>query len=404
MKPRFPPLSARLGRIAPSPMLRLAAKAAALKADGKDIISLATGEPDFDTPEHIRRAAGAAMDAGDTHYTAVNGTAALKGAIARKFQRENGLSFAPDQIIVGSGAKQVIFNALAATVDEGDEVIVSTPTFPSYIEITRMFGGKEVVVPTRQGAGFRLDPSALEAAITPRTKWLILNAPGNPSGAVYSRSQLGAIAEVLLRHSHVWVLADDIYEHLVYADVGFDTLAAVEPRLGERTLTVNGVSKAYCMTGWRIGYGGGPAALVTAMATVQSQVTSCASSVSQAAAVTALDGPQEVLDSLRDLFRKRRDAVVDELSRIPGLDCSLPDGAFYAFPSCLKLFGRTTPQGDTISDDRDLATYLLDAVGIVVVPGSDFGTLGHFRVSFAADTAELVEAVRRIGRAVANLS
>lgn len=399
-----PRLSARVRRIAPSPMLKLAAKAASLKAAGRDIISLATGEPDFDTPEHIRRAACAAIEGGDTHYTAVDGTAPLKAAIVRKFRRDNGLEFRPDQISVGAGAKQVIFNALAATIDDGDEVIVATPTFPSYIEIVRMFGGTPVIVETGAETGFRLEPAALKQAITPRTKWIILNAPGNPSGAVYSRGQLKALAEVLLANEHVWILADDIYEHLVYAEVGFETIAAVEPRLAGRTLTVNGVSKAYCMTGWRIGYAGGPTALVTAMATVQSQVTSCSSSVSQAAAAAALDGPQEVLHPLRDAFRARRDAVVEELAKIKGVDCQVPDGAFYAFPSCKRLIGLTMPGGGPISDDRDFASYLLDAVGVIVVPGSDFGTPGHFRISYAAETAELVEAVRRIGVAVSALS
>lgn len=399
-----PRLSARVRRIAPSPMLKLAAKAASLKAAGHDIISLATGEPDFDTPEHIRRAACDAIEGGDTHYTAVDGTAPLKAAIVRKFRRDNGLEFRPDQISVGAGAKQVIFNALAATIDAGDEVIVATPTFPSYIEIVRMFGGTPVIVETGPETGFRLEPAALKQAITPRTKWIILNAPGNPSGAVYSRDQLKALADVLLANEHVWILADDIYEHLVYAEVGFETIAAVEPRLAGRTLTVNGVSKAYCMTGWRIGYAGGPAPLVTAMATVQSQVTSCSSSISQAAAVAALDGPQDVLHSLRDAFRARRDAVVAELAKIPGVDCQVPDGAFYAFPSCKRLIGLTIPGGGPISGDRDFAAYLLDAAGVIVVPGSDFGTPGHFRISYAADTAELLEAVRRIGTAVSALS
>lgn len=399
-----PRLSARVRRIASSPMLKLAAKAASLKAAGHDIISLATGEPDFDTPEHIRRAACDAIEGGDTHYTAVDGTALLKAAIIRKFRRDNGLEFRADQISVGAGAKQVIFNALAATIDDGDEVIVATPTFPSYIEIVRIFGGTPVIVETSSETGFRLEPAALKQAITPRTKWIILNAPGNPSGAVYSHDQLKVLADVLLANEHVWILADDIYEHLVYAEVGFETIAAVEPRLAGRTLTVNGVSKAYCMTGWRIGYAGGPTALVTAMATVQSQVTSCPSSISQAAAVAALDGPQDVLHSLRDAFRARRDAVVEALAKIPGVDCQVPDGAFYAFPSCKPLIGMTVPGGGSISGDRGFAAYLLDAAGVIVVPGSDFGAPGHFRISYAADTVELLEAVRRIGVAVLVLS
>jgi aspartate aminotransferase len=294
---------------------------------------MAAGEPDFDTPAHVQDAAIAAMRRGETHYTAADGTRALKEAVARKFRNENGLAFGIDQISVGSGAKQVIFNALAATLDPGDEVIVPIPYYPSYLEIARMCGAVPIVVNCPRNNGFRLLPADLAAAITPRTRWLVLNAPSNPSGAAYSAADLAALAVVLLRHPHVWVLSDDIYEHLLFAAAPFATIAAVEPRLAPRTLTVNGVSKAYCMTGWRVGYAGGPADLIRAMAIVQSQVTSSPCSISQAAACAALDGPQDVVTALRERFRARRDLVVGLLTEVRLLECFLPDGAFYAFPS-----------------------------------------------------------------------
>lgn len=394
-------LADRMGSVAPSPMLQLAAEAARLRAAGRDILSLATGEPDFDTPAHIQQAAIAAMQSGDTHYTAADGTPALKQAIIRKFARENGLTFAPEQISVGAGAKQVIFNALAATVEAGVEVLVPEPCYPSYLEMTRLLGGTPVSVPA--DAGFRLTPAALAAAITPATRWLILNAPGNPSGAAYDAAQLQALAEVLRRHPQVLVLSDDIYEHLLFTGQPFVTLAQVAPDLAGRVLTVNGVSKAYCMTGWRIGYGAGPAALIRAMATVQSQVISCPSSVSQAAAIAALDGPAAVLDGLRDAFATRRARVVALLNAIPGVSCAAPDGAFYALPDMRGVLGRQRPGGGVIGDDAALAQWLIADAGVVLVPGREFRAPGHLRLSFAADLAVLEAACARIAASLARL-
>ena len=393
-------LAARMKTLAPSPMLKLAAEAARLRAEGRDIISLATGEPDFDTPEHIQAAAIAAMRAGDTHYTAADGTPALKQAIMRKFARENDLKFAQDQISVGSGAKQVIFNALAATVGEGDEVLVPVPYYPSYLEMTRMLGGTPVTIAGDEAQ--RLTAAALEAAITPASRWLILNAPGNPSGIAYSRDELAAFAEVLRRHPHLWVMADDIYEHLLFSG-RFATLAEVAPDLGGRILTVNGVSKAYCMTGWRIGYGAGPAPLIRAMSTVQSQIISCPSSVSQAAAVAALDGPASVVDELRAAFDARRVRIVEALVRIEGVSCPLPDGAFYVLPDVSALIGRSRPDGRPVGNDADIAEWLIQDAGVIVVPGREFGAPGRFRISYAADTALLDEACRRIAASLGKL-
>ncbi len=393
-------LAARMKTLAPSPMLKLAAEAARLRAEGRDIISLATGEPDFDTPEHIQAAAIAAMRAGDTHYTAADGTPALKQAIMRKFARENDLKFAQDQISVSSGAKQVIFNALAATVGEGDEVLVPVPYYPSYLEMTRMLGGTPVTIAGDEAQ--RLTAAALEAAITPASRWLILNAPGNPSGIAYSRDELAAFAEILRRHPHLWVMADDIYEHLLFSG-RFATLAEVAPDLGDRILTVNGVSKAYCMTGWRIGYGAGPAALIRAMSTVQSQIISCPSSVSQAAAVAALDGPVTVVDELRAAFDARRVRIVEALGRIEGVSCPLPDGAFYVLPDVSALIGRSRPDGRPVENDADIAEWLIKDAGVIVVPGREFGAPGRFRISYAADTALLDEACRRIAASLGKL-
>lgn len=393
-------LAARMKTLAPSPMLKLAAEAARLRAEGRDIISLATGEPDFDTPEHIQAAAIAAMRAGDTHYTAADGTPALKQAIMRKFARENDLTFAQDQISVSSGAKQVIFNALAATVGEGDEVLVPVPYYPSYLEMTRMLGGTPVTIAGDEAQ--RLTAAVLEAAITPASRWLILNAPGNPSGIAYSRDELAAFAEVLRRHPHLWVMADDIYEHLLFSG-RFATLAEVAPDLGDRILTVNGVSKAYCMTGWRIGYGAGPAPLIRAMSTVQSQIISCPSSVSQAAAVAALDGPASVVDELRAAFDARRVRIVEALDRIEGVSCPLPDGAFYVLPDVSALIGRSRPDGRPVGNDADIAEWLIKDAGVIVVPGREFGAPGRFRISYAADTALLDEACRRIAASLGKL-
>lgn len=397
-------LAPRMAVVVPSPMLTLAAYAAFLRSEGRDILSVATGEPDFDTPEHIQEAAIKAIKAGDTHYTASDGTKMLKEAIRRKFERENALDYKLNEISVGVGAKQVIFNAFAATVDTGDEVIFAAPFYPSYVEMTKYNGGTPVVVQTTMAEGFKLSPQALENAITPHTKWLVLNSPSNPTGSAYTHEELVAIGEVLLQHPHVWILADDIYEHLLFTEAPFASLASAEPRLKERTLTVNGVSKAYCMTGWRIGYAGGPAELIKAMATIQSQVVSCPSSVSQAAACAALDGTPQVLSKLREVFRERRDIVVSKLNEIAGIECPTPDGAFYVFPSCKALIGKHTPEGKTIASDTDLATYFLDTVGVALVPGASFGTENHFRISYATDTAQLKEACARIATAVAKLN
>lgn len=396
-------LAARMSAVAPSPMLTLASYASVLKAEGRDILSLATGEPDFDTPAYIQGAAISAMRSGDTHYTPADGTKSLKEAVARKFRRENGLDYKLDEISVGAGAKQVIFNALAATIDPGDEVIVPAPYYPSYLEMTKMHGGVPVVVPTTMEDGFKLRPEALERAISDRTKWFILNSPSNPTGSAYTEAELRALAEVLLRHPHVWVLSDDIYEHLLFADFPFTTIAAVEPRLRPRTLTVNGVSKAFCMTGWRVGYAGGPADLVRAMSTLQSQIIACPPSISQAAAGAALDGSSDVLAEFRAVFRERRDTIAGLLDGISGIRCPIPEGAFYVFPSCAGIIGKSA-DGKIITNDADFAAYLLDTAGIVVVPGSAFGADNHFRISYAAGTEQLKEACRRISTAVAALT
>jgi aspartate aminotransferase len=396
-------LSKRMAGIQASPMLALVGKTAELKAAGRDIIGLAAGEPDFETPIHIRDAAEAAMARGQTRYTAVDGTRALKEAIADKFRRENKLSYAADEITVGTGGKQVIYNALTATVDPGDEVVISLPAYPSYAEITRMCGGTPVEILCSQDSGFKLTPGRLAAALTARTKWLILNSPGNPSGAVYTRDQLRALASVLVSHPNVWVLTDDIYEHLVYRSEPYATIAEVEPRLQDRTLIVNGVSKAYCMTGWRIGYGGGPAALISAMNVVQSQCTSNPSSIGQAGALAALTGPQDCLAVHRVEYMRRRDRVVQELNASRARSCLVPDGAFYAFPSCQALEGVCSTAG-VFESDVDVAKYLLDEAGVVVVPGSAFGAPWHLRLSFALDLETLVEGCRRIRSAVETLT
>ncbi|MAB64767.1 MAG: aspartate aminotransferase [Marinovum sp.] len=394
-------LAHRLKDIAPSSMMRLAAEAAELRRQGLDIIGLSTGEPDLDTPLHIQEAAISAMRGGDTHYTDIDGTLALKEAIQRKFDRENGLKFNIDEISVSAGAKQVIYNAFSATIDEGDEVIIPTPYYSPYIDMARVLGGREKIVSTSADNGFKMKAQDLEAAITDRTRWLVLNSPSNPSGSVYSASELAELADVLEKHPHVWLLSDDIYEHILFRGQ-FTTMAKVRPFMANRTLTVNGVSKAYCMTGWRIGYAGGPKQLIKAMRTVQSQVTTCPPSINQAAAVAALDGPEDVLAKIRSVFLERRDVVVSGLNAVPGIDCPVPEGAFYAFPSCEGLLGQKT-QTQTIANDQDFARYLLDAANVMVVPGSAFGVPNRLRISFAADIAQLTEACRRIAAAVADL-
>lgn len=378
-------------------------RARALRAEGRDIVGLTAGEPDFDTPEHIREAATRAMTAGQTRYTDVGGTAALREAIREKFARENGLVYNADEVIVSAGAKQIIFNAFMCTLEAGDEVIVPAPYWVSYPDIALLADGVPVIVEGRADQGFKLQPDALERAITPRTRWLVLNGPNNPSGANYSRDELVALAEVLNRHPHVWVLTDDIYEHLLYDGRRFDTIAQVAPELKDRTLTINGVSKAYAMTGWRIGYAGAPAALIKAMTKLQSQSTSNPASVSQAAALAALTGPQDFIIVNKQRFEMRRNLIVDALNEIEGITCARPDGAFYVFPSCDALFGLRTPEGQVITNSDDWVMHLLNAQNLAVLQGSAYGIGAHFRISFAANEEKLLEGCRRIALARAQL-
>jgi aspartate aminotransferase len=394
----------RLNKVKASPTLAITKLALELKASGKDIISLAAGEPDFDTPDFIKEAAYAAMKAGQTKYTAVDGTPALKQAICDKFKRENGLTYKPSQIIVSTGGKQVIFNAILATVSPGDEVIIPAPYWVSYPDMVNLAEGTPVFVNTRVEDGFKLKAADLEKAITPRTKWLILNSPSNPTGAAYTRAELKALADVLVRHPQVWILADDIYEHLVFDNFEFTSIAQVEPKLYDRTLTLNGVSKAYSMTGWRIGYAGGPEPLIKKMAEIQGHSTSNASSISQAAALAALTGPQDFLKKWVEAFRQRRDLIVDLLNKVPGLTCAKPEGAFYVYPSCAGVIGHKTPQGKVINSDEDFVTYLLESEGVAVVHGSGFGLSPYFRISYATSTETLKEACARIKRACEKLS
>jgi aspartate aminotransferase len=395
----MPFLADRLSRVKPSPTMAITALATELKAAGRDVISLSQGEPDFDTPQNIKEAAIAAINAGDTKYTVFDGRIELKRAIAGKFKRENGLDYETSQITVSGGGKHVLYNALVATVNPGDEVIIPAPYWVSYPEMVLLCEGTPVPVACPQNNGFKLRPEDLEAAITPKTKWLILNSPSNPSGAAYSAADLEALAEVLLRHEHVWIMADDMYEHLVYDDFRFTTIAQIEPRLYERTLTVNGVSKAYCMTGWRIGYAGGPKALIKAMGAIQSNSTANPCSVSQAAAIEALNGPQGFIAEHNRVFKERRDLVVGMLNRVPGLFCPTPEGAFYVYPSCAGVIGKKTPQGEVIESDEDFVRYLLATENVAVVHGSAFGLAPHFRISYATSTEVLRDACLRIDRA-----
>ena len=397
-------LSQTLNRIKPSPTVAISNRAMELRAEGKDVIGLSVGEPDFDTPVHIREAAKAAIDAGATRYTAVDGTPALKRAICAKFKRENGLDYEPGQISVGTGGKQILFNAFLASLDPGDEVVFAAPYWVSYPDMVLMGGGTPVAVATSIDSGFKMSAADLEAALTPRTKWVVINSPSNPSGGAYTAGELRALTDVLKRHPHVWVMSDDIYEHLVYDGFEFFTPAQLEPELHGRTLTVNGVSKAYAMTGWRIGYGAGPVELIKAMATIQSQSTTNPSSVSQAAAVAALEGPQDFLESWCDSFRSRRDLVVGMLNQARGIRCASPEGAFYVYPSVAGAIGRTTQAGKVIASDTDFAAYLLEAEGVAIVPGAAFGLEPYFRISYAASTETLTEACERIQRACAALS
>ena len=396
-------LSQTLSRVKPSPTIAMTNLARELAAEGRDIISLSAGEPDFDTPAHIREAGKAAIDAGHTRYTAVDGIPELKRAVADKFRRENGLDYAPGQITVGTGGKQILYNALMATLNPGDEVIIPAPYWVSYPDMVALGGGTPVIVTGSLENGYRITPEQLEAAITPKTKWVILNSPSNPTGAGYGESHMRALTDVLLRHPHVWVLADDIYEHLVYDNFRFVTPAQVEPRLMDRTLTMNGVSKAYAMTGWRIGYGAGPVELIKAMANVQGQSTSNPCSISQYAALAALTGPQDYIAESRAAFQRRRVLVVSGLNQCEGIDCPTPEGAFYVYPSIARLIGRRTPQGTVIADDRTFAMELLNATGVAVVFGEAFGLSPHFRISYAASDAQLADAIARIRGFCGNL-
>lgn len=393
-----------LGRIKPSVTIAVTTKAAELRAAGRDVIGLGAGEPDFDTPENIKAAAIRAIKEGKTKYTAVDGIIELKQAICDKFKRENGLTYETSQVTVGTGGKQILYNAFVATLNPGDEVIIPAPYWVSYPDMVLLGGGEPVFVTTTAETNFKMQAADLEAAITPRTKWLIFNSPSNPSGAGYSRSELKAITDVLLKNPHVWVLTDDMYEHLIYDDFEFVTPAEVEPLLYDRTLTMNGVSKAYAMTGWRIGYGAGPVELIKAMAKVQSQSTSNPSSISQHAALEALEGPQDFIAERAKAFEERRDLVVSMLNQAPGLSCPKPEGAFYVYPSCAGCIGKKTPEGNIIKSDFDFASSLLEAEGVAVVHGEAFGLSPHFRVSYATSTEALTEACNRIQRFCASLS
>lgn len=393
----------KLKKIKPSPTLAVTAKAAELKAQGLDVIGLGAGEPDFGTPEHIKEAAYAAMKREETKYTPVDGSAALKKAVAAKFERENGLKYDVSQISVGAGAKHTLFNALYVTLNAGDEVIIPAPYWVSYVDIVAISDGVPVVVNTKEENRFTLQPDELEKAITPKTKWLILNSPSNPTGSAYTKEELQALADVLLKHPHVMVLTDDIYEHVIYDGFKFYTIAQVEPKLMDRTFTLNGVSKAYSMTGWRIGYGAGPKELIKAISIIQSQSTSNPCSISQAASVEALNGPQDFIPKNNEVFKRRRDFVVEALNKIPGITCMKPEGAFYVFPSCQGVIGKKTPKGDVIKNCSDFATYLLEDALVAVVQGSAFGMENYFRISYATSDENLKKACERIAAAVAKL-
>jgi aspartate aminotransferase len=397
-------LAQRLTRIKPSPTTALTGRVAEMKAEGRDIIGLGAGEPDFDTPENIKQAGIDAITRGDTKYTAIPGTVEVRKAICAKLLRENGLDYAPGQISVSCGGKQVIYNAFVATLDEGDEVIIPSPYWVSYPDMVMLTGGEPVFVDGAEDNGFKITGAQLEAAITPKTKWFMFNSPSNPTGSAYSRDELRDLTDVLVRHPHVWILSDDIYEHIIYDGFEFHNPAAVEPRLLERTLTLNGVSKAYCMTGWRLGYGAGPVELIKAMNMVQSQSSTHTSSISQAASIEALDGPQDFIAEHNVIFKERRDLVVAMLNQAAGMSCRTPEGAFYVYPSCAGVIGKTTPDGTVLETDTDFVTYLLDAEGVAVVPGTAFGLAPYIRISYAAATEALEEACRRIQRACAALT
>ena len=398
-------LADSLKRIKPSATIAVTDKARALKQAGRDVIGLGAGEPDFDTPDNIKQAAVKAIESGRaSKYTAVDGIPELKAAVSRKFKRENNLDYKPNQIIIGTGGKQVLYNALMATMNPGDEVIIPAPYWVSYPDMVMLAGGTPVEVVTTMKDGFKMKPEALEKAITPRTKWIIFNSPSNPTGAAYTRKELKAVTDVLVRHPHVHVMTDDMYEHLVYDDFVFTTPAQVEPSLYERTLTANGCSKAYCMTGWRIGFAGGPEPLIKAMAMIQSQSTSNPTAVSQWAAVEALDGPKDFIPKHNKIFKERRDLVVAMLNQANGIVCPKPEGAFYVFPSCAGTIGKTAPTGKKLATDEDFVTELLEAEGVAVVQGTAFGSPPAFRISYATKTENLEEACRRIQRFCGNLS
>ncbi len=389
----------RLSRIKPSPTNVLTGKVAELKREGRDIIGLGAGEPDFDTPDNIKTAAAAAIDTGQTKYTPIPGTLALREAICAKFKRDNGLDYTPDQVIVSCGGKQVIYNAFMATLDPGDEVIVPAPYWVSYPDMVLLAEGTPVFVDGIEENGFKITPEDLEAAITPKTKWVLLNSPSNPTGAAYTREEMKGLTDVLIRHEHVWVMTDDMYEHVVYDDFEFTTPAEIEPSLFDRTVTLNGHSKVYAMTGWRVGYGAGPVELIKAMTVVQSQSSTHTSSISQAAAVEALNGPQDFIASHNEMFKNRRDLVVSMLNQADGITCLTPEGAFYVYPSCAGTIGRTTPDGRQIEKDSDFCAYLLESEGVAVVPGVAFGLEPYFRISYATSDEALKEACKRIQRA-----
>ncbi len=397
-------VSRTLERVKPSPTMAITNKAREMKAAGFDVIGLGAGEPDFDTPDNIKQAGIDAITRGETKYTAVDGIPELKQAIVEKFARENGLDYKPSEITVGSGGKHVLYNALLATLDPGDEVIIPSPYWVSYPDIVLLAGAEPVVVETKLEDGFKLTPEALEKAITPKTKWFIFNSPSNPTGSAYTRDEIKALTDVLLKHERVWVLSDDIYEHLVYDGFDFTTPAQVEPKLKDRTLTLNGVSKAYSMTGWRIGYAGGPAELIKAIGKLQSQSTSNPCSISQWAAVEALRGPQDFLKDWVKSFQERRDVVVSMLNQANGISCPTPEGAFYVYPSCEGCIGKKTPKGQVIGNDEDFAVALLAEEGVAVVHGAAFGLSPFFRISYATGMEALEEACRRIQRFCASLS
>ena len=396
-------LADALSRVKPSATIAVTQKARDLKAKGRDVISLGAGEPDFDTPDNIKNAAVDAINRGETKYTPVAGIPQLREAIAAKFKRENNLDYTPEQTIVGTGGKQILFNAFMATMNQGDEVIIMRPYWVSYPEMVSLCGGTPVFAETSIEQGFKLTGAELEKVITPKTKWLVLNSPSNPSGAAYTEAELREMADVLLKHPHVWVLTDDMYEHLTYGDFKYYTIAEVEPKLYDRTLTMNGVSKAYAMTGWRIGYAAGPLQLIKAMDMIQGQQTSGACSIAQWAAVEALNGPQDFIQKNKAVFQGRRDLVVSMLNQARGINCPTPEGAFYVYPSCADLIGKKTPAGKVIETDEDFVSELLEAEGVAVVHGSAFGLGPNFRISYAASEEMLEEACTRIQRFTASL-